>query len=45
MYEKIKNKLIENGWDEWTAGMVAEKIVDVGVIEMRDILNEILEQQ
>jgi hypothetical protein len=43
MYEAIKDKLIENGWDEWTAGMTADKIANVGAEEIRDILIELCE--
>ncbi len=42
MYGKIRQALIDRGWDEWTAGMAAEKIDDVGAEEIRDILNELL---
>ncbi len=42
MYEEIKQALIDKGWDEWTAGMTAEKIDDIGAEEIKDILNELL---
>jgi hypothetical protein len=42
MYEEIRQALIDRGCDEWTAGMTAEKIDDVGAEEVRDILNELL---
>ncbi len=43
MYEKIRKALIERGWDEWMAGMTAEKIDDIGAETIREILNELLE--
>ena len=42
MYKKIRQALIDRGWDEWMAGMTAQKIDDIGAETIRDILNEIL---
>ncbi len=44
MYNEIREKLIELGYDEWIAGMTAEKISDIGAETILSILQEILSE-
>jgi hypothetical protein len=41
MYEKIVNKLMEQGYSEDTSNRIAEVITDYGWETIRNILNEL----
>lgn len=43
MFEKIMNALIDRGYNEDSASRIAELIVDYGWSEIRDILNNLNE--
>lgn len=42
MYYEIRQALLDRGYDEWMAGMTAEKISDVGAETILEILQELL---